>query len=504
MSFVLPSFSTTLTFLQFHSRYPSARQYASAELEHPPQHILLSINYPFDDDSPTQGALPKLLSELPPQKILETFIEQYLSTIDKLSNILYRPSFEPDLAQYWNGRQPPFNDWMAMFLMVLALGCQIYNATASTSGLRTYYGLPSELLHGAAVYLKRTPFLYRPTMNNIRTLCLMAIAKQIYVTSCAASDTCWPFVGMIVRLAIGMGLNSRTESTGFDEREAGRLWNAVVFMDLKQSMICGMPLLLRGKDVTVLSDSSYGLDNAQGESGEISLTEKMLPQAFPTLVRALELANAPDDTANANEIVQLDQDLRKHLKGPGVDLISRQNEATDLETCLLDLLFRRGLLILHSRYAFQDNASTRFPLSYISSLECSLGILRHQRNLCEKDPSSGELPKTAWIAGLFKDNFFTAAMTICTQLTSDGAILEMGQCNDGSSRQSAKQVILDALQSCRDLWKREKNMSICTTSAFGIIDQCVKELGGGSDTPRQDSALSEDVMAQWGGKEWMW
>ena len=165
---------------------------------------------------------------------------------------------------------------------------------------------------------------------------------------------------------------------------------------------------------------------------------------------------------------------------------------------MLDSLFRRTLLILHSRYAFQREALVRFPLSYISSFECSLAVLFHQRALCEQRYSSERPLETAWIAGLLKDNFFTAAMTICIQLDSNGPIVGMGPLAD------AKKTILDALQSCRDLWSTEKDMSSDTVSAFEIIDRCLDHLKSVSQVCEKDEHLNLSVMAQWGGKSWVW
>ena len=41
----------------------------------------------------------------------------------------------------------------------------------------------------------------------------------------------------------------------------------------------------------------------------------------------------------------------------------------------LDIFFRRVILVLHRRHALEPDAPSRYPVSYWSSLECSLALL---------------------------------------------------------------------------------------------------------------------------------
>ncbi|KIX09178.1 uncharacterized protein Z518_00257 [Rhinocladiella mackenziei CBS 650.93] len=449
----------------------------------------LPINYPFCGSSTQGPSLETLLSKLPKRAILECFVTSFTCTVERAFHSLDTTTFQQGLDQYWNDKSLVDDDWMAYFLLVLALGCQAHNS-AATPGLEAYQSLPSLLLHAAELCLMRTPFMLRPTTNTIRALCLMVIAKQIYAMSCHASDTCWPLMGLIYRLAIAMGLNNPVATGNLpshDIRSRERLWRVIVLLEIRQSINCGMPLLLTKDDLQPRTSHNPVLDvgtsecSAQEADDQVFLLEEVLCQSFPTLLRVFELAGSTKNHVAYEEIVELDADLRRCLRRPDMTLGILQSSSIlehpgsfdDLEVSMLDVLLRRALLVLHSPYALQPHSSIDHPLSYISSLESSLAILSHQRNLCEAGTSQRE---NTWFAGLFREEFFTAAMTICSLMVHTNTNLETS--SDCKCQMGARQIVLQALQSCRDLWSREKHASVCNAHAFQILDKLIAHLQG--------------------------
>ena len=134
---------------------------------------------------------------------------------------------------------------------------------------------------------------------------------------------------------------------------------------------------------------------------------------------------------------------------------------------MVDVFCRQTIMALHARFALQDQSSARYPVSYLSSLESALSILSQQRSLCEGDPAA----PGAWLGGLFRHEFFTAAMTVCFHLVRGNDMMSLP---DGSSQ--PREIMLDALQSCRDVWSRERNHSVCNANAFNIVDRLVTSL----------------------------
>ncbi|KAF1809112.1 hypothetical protein P152DRAFT_423360 [Eremomyces bilateralis CBS 781.70] len=478
--------------------------------------VVLSINYPFSDHDNSHQSITLLLNNLPPRSTLEAFIAHYMDTIEKTYHLLDTDAFETEVRDFWSWKRGsakprPDDGWLAQYFMIISLGCQAHEFIAQATKSNGYSDLPNRLLTGAEMCLRRTPFLFQPTLTNIRTLCLMVISKQVYTMSCHQSDTCWPLTGMIIRLAMGIGLHTDrlpiVELWSCHERRMRRrLWASVVFLEMRQSLICGMPLLLRPCDVACLSKGtpspsfnnttpSSAIENHSWTSSPVSadseptLLESTFGTAVPLLIQAIDLATGDtDDPATYTQVVQVDEALRNLIRSSGVGLrppVFRtdtdwpSSTSIDLEACTLDIFFRQTLLALHSRFVLGSTtcAAAAHPDSGLSSLESALAVLSLQRSLCDGDGCEpAQNSSTAWFAGLFRYEFFTAAMTVCCQLVR-GLVVEEGPMavrrEDGPAG-----IMLEALKSCRDIWSRERSASVCNGKAHALVDKLVEVLQG--------------------------
>lgn len=455
--------------------------------------MAMSINFPFGDLNDPTITVEELLAQLPRRSVQRVFISCFMETIEKVYHVVDEATYEAELRAFWMPGSMAQDDWLGMHFLILSLGCQAYNHNAFEKGQDVYPSLPARLLSGSEMCLKRTPFLFRPSLNVIKILILMIIAKQIYAMSCHQADTCWHLTGMLLRLAASMGLHTgmavSDEPAPFEARMKRRTWTMAVYMEMKQSLVCGMPLLLRSNDIAallrkecfVVTDGAAPGKRRLAAVDRICLLEETFASSGKLIAKAIELATCVDDTVTYEEVVEVDVALREQLKRPETGVIPLHFStgsigSVELETCMVDIFCRQTLMALHARFALQDYSSTRYPISYLSSLESALSILSQQRNLCEGEPWA---PST-WVAGLFRHEFFTAAMTVCFHLVRGNDMMSMP---DGSGQ--PKEIMLDALQSCRDVWSREKNHSVCNANAFNIVDRLVTALRA---EPREETA----------------
>lgn len=446
----------------------------------------LSINFPLGNLNDPTITVEDLLSQLPRRSVQKLFISYFMETVEKTYHIVDETAYEQELRAFWMPGSVAQEDWLGVHFLILSLGCQAYNHHAVQKGQDVYPSLPARLLGGAEMCLKRTPFLFRPSLNVIKMLGLMVIAKQVYAMSCHQADTCWHLTGMLVRLAASMGLHTdlpvSDEPTPYEEKMKRRMWTLAVYMEMKQSLVCGMPLLLRSSDIAALLrkeafvDAGSAGDGLGGGAQQLHscLLEETFASAGKLIARAMELATCVGDTVTYEEVVELDAALRAQLKRPETGLsrlhFSRASivgAAVDLETCMVDIFCRQTIMALHARFALQPQSSARHPVSYLSSLESALAILSQQRSLCEGAPAA----PSAWLGGLFRHEFFTAAMTVCFHLVRGHDMMSLP---DGSSQ--PQEIMLDALQSCRDVWSRERNHSVCNANAFNIVNRLVTSL----------------------------
>ncbi|KAM5358636.1 hypothetical protein ACJZ2D_015120 [Fusarium nematophilum] len=443
----------------------------------------VSVNFPFSNGRSSDETVQRILGQLPPRPVQEEFISLYIETIEKSFHVLDEAAWKQELQDFWKDISNSSDDWLAQLLMILSLGCQAYNFASEDS---PYLNLPFRFMDAAHTMLARTPYMVKCSLANIRTLCLIVISKQVYVLSCHDSDTCWPLTGLIKRLSIRAGLHA-PQGEPNEVWAVRRIWALVIYLDMRQALVSGMPVLMRQDDIACFScdigsssstPSSYFYDNAislsESDGPLPTALEKTFEVSGVVLLSALEFATASGHTASYDEVVKLDVEIRSRLGQSGMGLVTENlgtdecPESIDWEASTIHLFFRLILMALHSPFAMQPNAPTDYPVSYVSSLESALAILSHQRSL----HSCGR--QSTWFANLFRHEFFTAAMVVCSQLLREGHQLDLPppQVCEGQ----AQEIILDALESCRDIWERERDASTCNANAFALLNYLVSVL----------------------------
>jgi hypothetical protein len=126
---------------------------------------------------------------------LESYIALYACT--QLFDI---PKFQEQVHQFWQTPEKFDIGWLAQYLAILGLGASATCVEDKTA---------TELFFASEACLAQTPFMYRSTLANIRTLVLLVQAKQLCYATCWALDASWNIVGLIVRLSIMMGSRAR-------------------------------------------------------------------------------------------------------------------------------------------------------------------------------------------------------------------------------------------------------------------------------------------------------
>ncbi|RSL66396.1 hypothetical protein CEP53_003375 [Fusarium sp. AF-6] len=266
--------------------------------------ITRSINYPFGNDIQVFTSRDVLLAKFPSKQAQMVYVAHYMDTIEEAYRLFDSVSLNDEVKAFWDKSSETSDDWLAQYCTVLSLGCQAHNFVSQGSDK-----MPGQLLQGAEVFLRRSPFMFRPTPATIRALCLMVIAKQVYAMSCHEADTCWPLTGMTLRLAVGMGLHLGQEDA------QRKLWAAVVYFEMRQTLVCGMPCIVLG------------------DFGRL-------------LLRAVYMATLDDDTVTYGEVVQLDFEIRRHLRdfdGPALTLCAA-SICTDRAPHIARLSIRKRLI----------------------------------------------------------------------------------------------------------------------------------------------------------------
>ena len=297
------------------------------------------------------------LAELPERATVEALVNCYLVTFDKLFPLLDPPAFQREVAEFYQNPSGVRNEWLAQLYMVLALACYASPACSLESYPGGIEGLSGQLLNGAEAAFTQTSFLLNPChrqFTTTRVLCMIAIAKQLDIMTHNDSDTCWQYMGLVVRLAMGLWLHRSPDS--FDtmpfaeSQERKRIWITVAQLDLFTSIAAGMQTQCQPEDCNTPAPSKSDEDIDDTEV----VYQKKLAQILPILSGIINKLNSPQSEMEYDEVLRLDSQLRGLLHS--VELPEMMGSGTpanwmQLQATTLSNMIRRVRLAVHQPWA---------------------------------------------------------------------------------------------------------------------------------------------------------
>ncbi|KAL2788791.1 hypothetical protein BJX66DRAFT_250491 [Aspergillus keveii] len=455
----------------------------------PPERPRAVVDYPFGE----QDSRPRsvLLSYLPSRGVAEILINRYMEVIEDTHHFLHVPTFLREVSCFWEQPADASDSWLAMFTALLYLGCEVSQSVTAESD-ETMKVTSAQLIEASRGFLHRTSFMVYPDLDTIRTLCLIVVAKQTSHMSCEAMDSAWCLTGLITRLGLVSGLHSPTVSNDkpklLENHMRRVLWVNISYLDLRQSLLIGMPLSLSPQSIAASAPANVSYNTILSPSNEMpiapSILERtestfhvLLSRAFPLASRLIDITHNANQPGSYEMVANATTEAKYLLKQAAALLRKTQSventrgglHPEDLEAIMFDILFRGLLLSAHRRFARDELAPIRYPVSYWTSLDCALAILVHQRELWEERGGNSTLTRS--FARLFWADFLAAALTLSSYLLQGDSLDPPGCCAS-----HARATIKEALVSCRDIWLLAKNTNVCHSRSFSLIDQVVSVL----------------------------
>src|SRR5262245_36896684 len=114
------------------------------------------------------------------------YLRCYISLYQPFIPICDISKLEVEIEQFWESPDSVDASWLAQYLAVLGLVAFAVNKDAKKA---------SDYFFASEVCLAKTSYMFRPTVMNIRTLCLLVMAKQVSFATCWALDACWNIMG---------------------------------------------------------------------------------------------------------------------------------------------------------------------------------------------------------------------------------------------------------------------------------------------------------------------
>ncbi|KAL3469336.1 hypothetical protein BJX99DRAFT_252073 [Aspergillus californicus] len=181
--------------------------------------------------------------DLPPKGVADELVDCYMRTFETTYRILHVPSFKTDYDALWVSDAKPNTAFTVQLKLVLALGSITYdgNFAMRPSAARWVYE--------AQTWLSDPDFKPQLNIQCLQSRVLLFLARE---NMNVGGDSSWISAGMLLRIAMYMGLNrdpshlpSRTALASEVRR---RLWNTILELTIQASMAAGGSPLLSLQD----------------------------------------------------------------------------------------------------------------------------------------------------------------------------------------------------------------------------------------------------------------
>lgn len=372
------------------------------------------------------------------------FLDNYFKIFEPIQPIVDRATFLYELTRFKDQIAARKLSWVAQYLMILALGASACENTDISA---------HELCYAAEACLGQTAFMFRPDLDAIRTVCLMVVMKQMDSATCWVLDSCWSLMGIAVRMTISLGLHLPT-STAYKGRPLSEvqsnetLWTVVVYLAVQSSLLTGMPSLLPDNDL--LPSICAPCDTTPQACWTL-----IMAKSLPIIAAIVSRANSGEDYFTYAEVVDYNARLKEAM-----GMLSLASHSRSLQV-RIDIFFRQALMTLHRRYALEPDAPSQYPTCYWTSLECSLAMLVHHRDLLETDQQPNQFSLVTWY---FSMDFFSASATTCIHLLHNAIALP------GGYAIPPRRTIIDALAACVRFLADNQDLSICLKRAYELLE----------------------------------
>jgi hypothetical protein len=423
-------------------------------LNTPPQvpvPFILPDNYPFNLEQGrkflSRAACTILLQKEKPTSA--ECIQAYFNVFHPVYPALDSNEFLQQVENFWEDPISSQVDWLALMFVVLAFGSVAISRDPDAV---------TDLLLAAAACLSHSHYMFRPSVENVQSMLLMVVAKDMGTPSCWGRESAWSLLGLVVRLASQTGIDHPPPATDADPEmiasweRGNRVWNAILCIDLKTCL-----------DTARLPFIHYLADPASHETTAGKLTvehsdlhQRLLGTCLPVFTEIMSRSNRSKVDISYKDVQVYNAKMREIMA-----FVNQNLDDTDIRRLTLDMLHRGVLLILHRPFALDAHGPTLFPESYWTSLECSVALFVYQHAIFGSMPAS---LCTDMIRGHYAMGFYSAALTACNHLLRPDAPLSEHTAAELSI--PPRQIIVDGLKSCLELWEKDKKRSVCYRAGY--------------------------------------
>ncbi|OJJ53326.1 hypothetical protein ASPSYDRAFT_162603 [Aspergillus sydowii CBS 593.65] len=422
-----------------------------------------------DQERVKQGTPSSLKDMLPPRNIADELLNLYLSTFETTYRILHIPSFLKEYEAYWASSETPDTIFIAKLLALMAAGSCFISSSTTVNGKDTLHDVAVGWILGVQSWIGSLFVSATAKFDILQIQCLLMTARQSLAVD---GDVVWLSSGSLIHSATIMGMHRDptlfSKMTPFWAEMRRRLWATILELDLQASIDVGIPPSIDTDQYDCdlpsnLDDSDLTenmLEIPVGKDRAISTQcsfQTMLARSFRLRVRIAKAVNSLKFTLPYDEALTLGEELVRFMNEALVPFPTPVADGIrSFSRSFMLFLMQRSLLILHRPFSLSISMSPKYSYSRKVCLESALEMLTQFESPIPGFQSS-RTPCLGHIGGgMFRDECFHAAITICVELSLQ--VTESGS-NSAPSTQggslndivrSQQEVLLRVLERTQD------------------------------------------------------
>ncbi|KAL1970425.1 hypothetical protein VTN77DRAFT_5586 [Rasamsonia byssochlamydoides] len=378
-------------------------------------------------------SIREILHSLPPRPVCDSLLSQYFNSRYMILPILHPVKFQKEYELFWEDppKAPPL--WIGLLFAILGVAV----------ALRQVAKMPTESMPSAKTFQLRTAQClvlgkyFTAKAYGLETLVLHL--QSNFLCSVDSNISLWFLMGIVIRLAMRMGYHRDPKNhpsiSPFDGEMRRRLWQNIFQLDVLMSFQLGLPSMIPSEYCDTepprnLYDSDFDPDvKALPPSRPLSdhtpvlytIVKGRVMDVFKRIVAHTQsLSSPPYDKTLAldGEIRETYNSIPEAFRMRPISRSFMDASSTIMNRCSIELLYLKGIVVLHRRYLNTDRSNPQYEYSRRACVDAALGILARQADLHQASQPGGQLYEDRWmVSSLTAHDFLLAAMVVCLELS---------------------------------------------------------------------------------------
>ena len=453
-----------------------------------------------------------LLDALPPRMDMDRLVSRYFNSSDPLVQLLHLPTFETHYERFWMHPESAPTVWLALLYAIMSQATFFESLAIPPSSPRfavrqdeqsTYRRLAAQCLI-ASNYMK-------PVRWTLEALALYMLNE--YTRRSETLTGVWVVLGMLIRLAMRLGYHRDPSAfpqiSVFAGEMRRRMWTVVLQLDMLSSVQFGLPRMIRfAQTDTQLPGNFLDEDLYEG----MAALPAPRPDAEHTAMSyhvfkgrlTWWMGRISDEASNTQpaayeQALHLDAELTAAFEAMPLSLRTKSaaSSITDppgliMKRFTLEILYHKGLCVLHRRYVARALTNERYAFSRMRSLAAAKAILHQQAFVFEETQPGGRVHGERWMmSGLTTEDFTLAAMVLCLNLDAFWeADAQSASYTSGLQELKETGALIERSHGIWSVWSTEPRLdSLKATKACQVLSVMLRKI-------KSAIALAEGEMSR--------